>query len=308
MIQICLNLRDWHPTGNMAEDFKRMLDQTKTTIETTSHEQEDLSPQSRAECCDHLDKTIEVLNRIKKDLTEAADNDPMTRTLLITGLKKGFYPSTEQIYKGVIHAYPEGLKDSEMMTKALKDKEMMTKALQGSKVTNEKNFEYSNKQFKQVDECYIQLKTTKAASYLASLSKIKFFHDGTPSELQVTFATKDENHRVAFRKIGALMARLYVVSKELESIGINPVNWGSTPTLRMDGLVCEETFDANLREWERARTAGTPLTCQAWAALKSQTPINVKKRTAEMMALYNEECDILILLRKFQRAGHKFEI
>ena len=263
-------------------------------------EYEDLSPDSRMECREELDREIEALDKKRKAFAEVDSADPMTRTLLVVGVRKSCMP----VLSDFVNAFDE------LRARRGRFEGMGIPVFSNYQVFHEKNWKYGDGAWKQVDECYIRTRGVKEARFLLNLPHLDIRvkdSSGTPGfSARFVPVTQDDETRKTFNVIGGLIERRKEIVKELNAIGVDRCGTGGLPSLHSK-YIDKTYFRQMMAEWESVRAAGDPLNYHAWAVLSGKTPVDVEKLTKWVLTLHDEECDVLIQLRKYQDAGFGFE-
>ena len=262
-------------------------------------EYEDLSPDSRMECREELDREIEALDKKRKAFAEVDSADPMTRTLLVVGVRKSCMP----VLSDFVNAFDE------LRTRRGRFEGMGIPVFSNYQVFHEKNWKYGDGAWKQVDECYIRTRGVKEARFLLNLPHldIRVKDSSGTSGFSARFVpvTQDDKTRKTFNVIGGLIERLREVTMELHKIGIDRNHGAGLPTLS-DKYIDKAVFDQYMVDWKRQRDSGDPLNCWSWAILQSKVPVKLAELSSRMIELYKEECYSLMKLREFQSNGYTF--
>lgn len=276
-----------------------MSSKVKADPDSSCPEYEDLSPDSRVGCRDNLDREIEALEKKRKAFAEIDSADPLTRTLLVLGVRKSCMP----VLSDFVNAFDE------LRVRRGRYEGAGVPVFSGYEVFHETNWKFQEGNWKQVDECFLRTRGVKEARFLLNLPHLDVVVNKPSGILgcSVRFvpATQDDETRKTFNVIGGLIERRKEIVKELDAIGIDRCGTGGLPSLHAK-YIDKAYFRQLMAEWERERAAGRPLTYHAWAVLSGMIPMDLEKLTGWVLTLYNEECDVLMQLRKYQDAGFDF--
>lgn len=159
-------------------------------------------------------------------------------------------------------------------------------------------------------EFFIKATDQNMAHALADFGAIELVLpcNGKSSKI-VNFAMPEYNlnSRAAYREVFELKKRLPLIEKEYTSIGADR-NGFKKPTLPScfqdkEWFMRDECFPAI----NRKRKMGETLTRDEFYVLKSVKIVDTKALLARIDALYNEESDVWLLLRKYHLAGLFFK-
>jgi hypothetical protein len=277
--------------------FKKQLQEVEENASESLSEYPDMSPEGRRECREHLDKTVETLLKIQKELLDAdkAGSDPDARVVQVLGLNGRVVLSSDFRYSfeaasGKLRWSPSRFNlDTEYNYEMDKD----LKLKPGEK------------------QRFLVFSNVKDARHALGLKEFTLIiKDGTGSTgIPVQFVKPAQNSatRETLRKIGGLVDRIKEIDDELKSIGAVREYGDGVPTVSSTTHLDKKWFAMNMPEWERKRAAGLSLDRNAYVPLKWRKPVDSAKLQAKMKALYDEECDALMQLRKFQLDGIEFD-
>lgn len=276
-----------------------MSSKVKADPDSSCPEYEDLSPDSRVECRDNLDREIEALEKKRKAFAEVDSADPLTRTLLVLGVRKSCMP----VLSDFVNAFDE------LRVRRGRYEGAGVPVFSGYEVFHETNWKFQEGAWKQVDECFLRTRGVKEARFLLNLPHLDVMVNKPSGILgcSVRFvpATQDDETRKTFNVIGGLIERLREVTTELHKIGIDRNHGVGLPTLS-DRYIDKAVFDQYMVDWKRQRDSGDPLNCWSWAILQSKVPVKLAELSNRMIELYKEECYSLMKLREFQSNGYTF--
>ena len=276
-----------HNSSREAEEFARDLGSIQTRIEDEAHLYPDMSPEGKRKCMDDLENTIKTLQKIKGNLKEADDHSPDKN--LVQVLWKGplSFTFTRQ---DVIQSFAAIRLPVQVVSVEYQDNFTLT----------------PNKFLEPIRMCFIKFVTEEEASMVLGLKQMVLSvqrHVGysiefiPPTQSSATYKT--------FRIIGNSIARLGEIIKEYKKIGAVRVNYGK-PELGKE-LIDKSWYLAQLPEFKRLRAAGVSLDLQGYGPLAGRKPVDSEALKAIIKQLYDEEYDILIMLREYQLNGVDFE-
>lgn len=265
-------------------------------------EYEELSPDSRMERRDELDREIEALNSKRKAIAEIDNVSPDDRTLLAVGVNKSRMPQ---------------LSDFETSLKELVDRRERFEGcgvpvFRGLEVIHERNFKPDGDKLKPVDECFVRTRSVKEARFLLGLKSFNLmvretggtFRGVSGYSVRFVRPEQDDKTRSMYRTAGAHLERLAVVKKELSTIR---TEIGDPRPSLSSTYVDKAVYKEQLQRFRRRRAAGYVMNREEQAFLHGRQPVDLAELTARFHKLWDEQVDIYIELRGLQADGLKFE-
>jgi hypothetical protein len=193
------------------------------------------------------------------------------------------------------------------------DQKLSKRLPDGLSVATEHNYTPdANGHLKPVTEYFLHFNTHQDVCYVLAFKTIKApfsWATGNAShyEIELTKPARDAATRALWRSIGEHIERVKAIDAEFLKMNVDRDNVNGFPQPPKNVLDRSFFLDPkNLPQWESTRAAGGVLGHHAFAYLRSYTPINAATLQARITALYNEQCDALIQLRKHQLAGLEF--
>ena len=267
----------------------------------------ELSPENKRQCLDNLKQTIETLIKLEKDLkrTEASKSTIVVQ-VLIDG-SGGRVVSKDDFRKSFDRLNEQRLNDQRRSSHT---SQTLASNVEITAVDIEENFKLDDKMCvntKPMMEYFIHFESEEQARLVLEMKSMQFYlasPTGLVTSAQFVKPTQPYEIRKTLRTIGNLLIRLDKIQDEFKKIGAVHRGPGK-PTL-------SETFlDKSwfIRELERAkaiRAGGKSLDHNLYGPLRGCQPVDSSAVQAQITALYDEECDILIKLREFQLNGVDF--
>jgi hypothetical protein len=272
-----------------------MSDDVKMVPESSCPEFEDLSPDSRIECQEELDRRIAALEE-RREFLKIKQSDPMERTLLVVG----FRPHAIPVRSDFVYSFKElvarrGVDGSSVPV--IKDFE----------VFHEKNYKFQNGAWSKVNECFIVLRYIKEASYLEKLSgfalTVSAPNLGTHGcNVKFLRPTQDDATRKTFTEIGKRVERLWEVRKELSKF--ETVGDGTTLSGKYMDI---EDFNKLMDGWKLARSNGLSLSDRDFGMLQSYVPVQLKEFKENFKKLWDERTDLYLELQTYRAQRFEFQ-
>lgn len=277
-----------------------MSDDVKMVPESSCPEFEDLSPDSRMECKEELDRKIAALMEKREAVVKIMESDPMDRTLLVVGARPHMIPTLED--------FKQSFKEMQARrdTKDRRERYEGTgfPTITGFEVFHEENCKFQNGQWLKVKECFIVLRSIKDARFLLEFKD--FFLNVSGVISRVTFARHphDDAMRKTYTEIGGRVERLQVVRKELSTFLTEVAE--DRPRLS-NKYVDKSVFKQYIKDWKAKRASGKPLSRTEYNMLTFYIPVSLKMFQERFNELWDEQTDIIIELRDFQADEFAFE-
>jgi hypothetical protein len=291
------------------EEFNQQLGAVESEMTGTVSEFPDMDPEAKRECQERLNKTVETLLKIQKDLMEADKADPDARVVRVLRMETHWKATTGDFVRSF-----EDTRISGSIPDAKQASFIKPDAIQ---LFMEKNYrlDQSGKVLPgAVDQWYLKFGSEKEARHALSLQSfcLQTFDLQTNQPRNkcgnlVQFAKPVQTFavRATFRKIGPLIERITEIQNELQGMGAvyDCGEYKPDPNKYID----KAWFTACISGLKRTREAGMSLDHNAYGPLKHRKPIDTAAFMARVKKLYNEECDCLIALREFQLNGVEFD-
>jgi len=272
-----------------------MSDDVKMDPVSSCPEFEDLSPDSRMECKEELDREIAALQKKRDAVVKILESDPMDRTLLVVGVRPQLMPTLDDFK----HSFKE------MQARRGRYEGTGFPTFTGFEVFHEENYKFQNGAWLKVKECFIVLRSIKETRCLLECKDF-FLTVGGNIGSRVTFARPphDDATRKTFTEIGGRVERLQVVRKELSTF-LTEVS-EDRPKLSSK-YVDNAVFKQHIKDWKVKRASGKPLSRSEYSMLTFYIPVSLKKFQERFDELWDEQTDIILDLRNFQADDFKFE-
>ena len=275
-----------------------MSDDVKMVPESSCPEFEDLSPDSRMECKEELDRKIAALVEKREAVLKIMESDPMDRTLLVVGARPHMIPTLED--------FKQSFKEMQARrdTKDRRERYEGTgfPTITGFEVFHEENCKFQNGQWLKVKECFIVLRSIKDARFLLEFKD--FFLNVSGVISRVTFARHphDDATRKTYTFIGGRVERLEVVKKELSKF--ETVGDGTTLSGKYMDI---EDFNKLTHGWKLVRSKGLSLSDRDFSMLQSYVPVPLKEFKENFKKLWDERTDLYLELQTYRAQRFEFE-
>ena len=279
-----------------------MSDDVKMVPECSCPEFEDLSPDSRMECKEELDRKIAALEEKRKAVVMIMESDPMDRTLLVVGVRPHMIPTLED--------FKQSFKEMQARrdTKDRRERYEGTgfPTITGFEVFHEENCKFQNGQWLKVKECFIVLRSIKDARFLLEFKD--FFLNVSGVISRVTFARPphDDATRKTYTVIGGRVERLEVVKKELSKIETQQNQVDASPKLSGKYIDVRE-FNKLMDGWKVARSQGRSLSVREVRFLQWYVPVVLEEFTENFKKLWDERTDLYLELQTYRAQRFEFE-
>ena len=274
-----------------------MSDDVKMVPECSCPEFEDLSPDSRIECQEELDRRIAALEERRKIL-KIQQSDPMERTLLVVGVRPHMMPTLEDFK----HSFKEMQARRYVNDRRERYEGTGFPTITGFEVFHEENYKFQNGKWLKVKECFIVLRSIKEARFLQEFSD--FFLNVSSSGFRVTFArpSHDDATRKTYTVIGGRVERLEMVKKELSKF--ETVGDGTTLSGKYMDI---EDFNKLMDGWKLVRSKGFSLSDRDFSMLQSYVPVPLKEFKENFKKLWDERTDLYLELQTYRAQRFEFE-
>ena len=158
-----------------------------------------------------------------------------------------------------------------------------------------------------VMQVFLTFSRTSDADHVLGMGELLLSFPGSRCGSNIKFIkpTHDSATRAAWREIATLLERIKAIEYELLAMGA--VREYGMPKPDPKKYFDKSWFVTNLPDAKRLRASGASLDSNHYAALKTLTPIDAGAVQARMTALYNEECDALLVLRQYQLSDKGFD-
>lgn len=286
------------------DEFQKQLGSVENRMNEVSQDYPDLSPESRRECQENLDKTIKTLLRIQKKLFDAdkEESNPEANVVQLLGLSgKDVQPSD------FIVSFENAVKSSQ-------DRREKIKWIPGyfDFITEHNYTPGKNSKLKAAEEQHFLIfRQTRDARHTLDLKRLdvtlKTEHRVVDTSIKFVKPTHSSATRETYREIGKLIDRINEIDEELKTLGAVREYGHGVPKISSEKYLDKSFFTNLIPNLKRARAAGQSLDHHAYVPLRWRNPVDAAKLQEQITALYNEECDALIRLREFQLNGWEFE-
>lgn len=287
-------------SADPSQEFAQDLTKINTRVKDEAHVFPDMTPEGKRKCMEDLEHTIQTLQNIKHNLKEAEDSSPDKH--LVQVLWKGHQPSftfTKRDFEKAFHGINARIIPP---TKPLPVPIIKSVVMQdGFRLDDDKYLQ-------SIRLCFIQFSNDEDYSMVLGLEKmnvdVRIHSDNYGIHVQFIQPTQSQAMHKTLRVIGNSLFRLGEIDKELKKIGaVRAV--GGMPELGPE-LIDKAWYLTKLQECKRLRAAGVSLDLQAHGPLAGRRPVDSNALKLSIKQLYDEECDILILLREHQLNGMDF--
>lgn len=280
-----------------AEEFARDLGKIQTKVEDEAHAYKDMTPEGKRKCVEDLENAIQTLWKIKKNLKETDDCSSDKNLVQVIWKERNILTFTKQDFE---KAFSEL---NSRRRQPVYDPRIKS-------VTMQDNFKLdSDKTLQPTRMCFIEFSTEEDVSMALGLKGLNV-HVNMSSGcwgvgVEFIHPTQSSSTHKTFSIIGNSLARLQEIDGELKKIGAIR-RQGGMPELGPT-LIDKAWYLAKLQEAKKIRAAGQSLDLQIHGPMAGVKPVDSKALMLLIKQLYDEECDILIMLREYQLNGMDFE-
>jgi hypothetical protein len=280
------------------DEFKQQLRNVSERMDQVAEVYPDLSPDSRQESREYVEKTLKAVQKIQKDLEEADRADPDARIVQVIGMN-GKVATVED--------FQRSFKDSADQATHLNQRNpqlnfpVYSPYLKSYGVEKNYKLDSNLKLQPAVNEWFLEFSKAGDAQHALTLKgfQLRVKDPGCIFSVNFVKPAKDFATRATFRKIGALVDRLKEIDEEYKAIGAVRQSAGM-PVMCGGFLDFGYLLDSNcLSKWEEVLASGGVLDHNAYGALR-MVPVDMNRRLQTIKTLYNEECRILIDICKFR--------
>lgn len=158
------------------------------------------------------------------------------------------------------------------------------------------------KKFKCVTECFLQFAKVEDAQFVIDYAlnfELYHHHKHTQNSHSIVDFIKPRHTtttRTMLRQIGSKIARLNDIDTEISSLGV--VKYGH-PILH-NRFQDKQEYAKRLTQIKGDRAMGLTCKLEAYHDLRTIKPVDIAAKQAQLQALYDEKCDVLIFLREIQ--------
>jgi len=292
-----------------ADEFQKALMDLKSKYESEAGESE-LSSENKRQCLESLKSTIESLLTIEKDLRVAERREP-TSVVQVLKIHDGHPVPTKSDFRKSFDRSNEQLLNRRR-SHSLSDMMSQRYDVEIVSLITEKNYKLDQNtrvSAKPTLELFICFESDEQACMVLGTKSLNLtLH--SPNEahhITVEFVRPIQPYetRKTFRTIGDLLVRLDAIVDEYKKFGA--VRQGSGKPTLSNTLLDKSWFITELEKAKTIRASGGSLDHNMYGPLRGRRPVDSKAVEAQITALYDEECDILIKLREFQLNGIDFE-
>ena len=289
------------------EQLMKVICEHLCKVDKKAEEYSDLSPESRQESINYIEKAINTLQEVKKELqadkVEADKVDPDSRIVQVVNLqsKNATVEDFKESFK--IAADPAfGGSGEALHIKPIPDVKFLRKEI---------NYSLDANHMLQpaVTEWFLEFHKASDAEYALTLPffwlEVKKPNSPTVGfQVQFVKPSQDLALRATYRNIGDLVERLKEIDKEYKKIGAVRLHFYTMPVLS-DKFLDEQYFLTELPKIKKLRAEGKSLDHNAMAVL-SRIPAKTNIINARIKQLYDEESDINIEICEYRLKGLEF--
>jgi hypothetical protein len=287
-----------------ADEFKKTLAELRCKYEREADDSE-LSPEYKRQCLESLKGTIKALIKIEKDLT-SAEGIGRKSSDVVQVMNIGIHCSN---YNCPVPSKGDFRRSFDMLFDVQR-RMHSPKAFNVEIVSLDIERNYKLDKDMRVDvkptlEFFIKFESEEQACMVLGMKSMTLMFGQLRVTVEFVQPTQSYATRKTFRTIGDSIVRLNAIEDEYKKIGAVR-QMGGKPTLS-DKYLDKSWF---IRELERAkalRASGQSLDHNMHGPLRGRRPVDSTAKQAQITALYDEECDILIKLREFQLNGVDFD-
>ncbi len=160
--------------------------------------------------------------------------------------------------------------------------------------------------------CFVELATEGDAEMLLTKGSATIRYEltaGCYTSIEVKFVrpAKSRSQRAALLRIGSLVARLGELSHEFQELGAVRLANGTSIVPRLGKrMASRDEYAVSLERYEQCLAGDGRLGAAAYAYLAEKTPVDTDAVELRLAALFREECQALVQLRRLQIEGHDF--
>jgi hypothetical protein len=160
--------------------------------------------------------------------------------------------------------------------------------------------------------CFVDLATEADAETLLARGSATIRYEltaGCYTSIEVKFVrpAKSRSQRAALLRIGLLVARLGEISHEFQELGAVRIANGTSVVPRLGKrMASRDEYATALERYEQCLAGDGRLSAAAYAYLAEKTPVDTDAIEQRLAALFREECQALVQLRRLQIEGHDF--
>jgi hypothetical protein len=289
--------------------FQQQLQAMEAQIAELTRGYPEMQPEEQRACMLRMETTMKQLSQIRHNLAEAEKRESGAFTAQILGLDSFIASGRILDLETSFQQYQDSQSNREFRRGP---KPVLLPV--GFSVATEHNHIVgitASGHLKPLTEYFMHFAKHEDVCLVLDLQPINmpfvYKHGSSAASIHFVKPIRDAATRALWRCIGELVVRVSAIDAEFVRMKVSHDNGSGCPGLPKD--VINRTFflDANkLPAWESTRAAGGVLDGRAHSFLRCYTPINADALQARITALYNEQCDALILLRKHQLDGVEF--
>jgi len=286
-------------SADPSQEFAKDLANINTRVKDEAHVFPDMTPEGKRKCMEDLEHTIQTLQKIKHNLKEAEDSSPDKHVVQVLWKGHQSITFTKRDFEKAFHGINACIIPP---TKPLPVPNIKSVVMQdGFRLDDDKYLQ-------SIRLCFIQFSNDEDYSMVLGLEElhisIQVGHGFTGPDVKFIQPTQSQAMHKTLRVIGNSLFRLGEIDKELKKIGAVRAH-GGMPELGPE-LIDKAWYLTKLQECKRLRAAGVSLDLHAHGPLAGRRPVDSNALKLSIKQLYDEECDILILLREHQLNGVDF--
>jgi hypothetical protein len=274
--------------------FQQQLAEAELTLAQNTAAFPDLSPRSQEACKTRLQQALALMHKLQADLDGGGGGGVEVQ---VTGLQCVL----EHIVLGDI-------KYSFERTKWSPERFTLDVELNRDTVVLKRNLKHKERIQAPEKQVFLTFSRSSDADHVLQMDNLPLSYPGTRCGPSIAFIKPihDSATRAAWREIATLSERIKAIEYELLAMGAVR-EFGSMPKPDPKKYIDKSWFVTNLPEAKRLRASGASLDRNHYGVLKSLAPIDAVAVQARMTALYNEECDALLVLRQYQLSDKGYD-
>jgi hypothetical protein len=289
-------------------EFKQQLHDSEAHMAQLARDYPDLPPDQQRECMGRLDQTMKLLFQTRSDLLAAEKRSAGVNVVQVMGLENSIASGRILDLETSFQQY-----QTSQINRGFGRGSEPVLLPDGFPVATEHNhIVAASGHLKPLTEYFLHFAKHEDVYRVLDLKPIHMplvYGQGCTGGASIQFVrpARDAATRALWRSIGEHIERVKAVDAEFVKMKVNRDDYNGCPGLPKD--VIDRSFFLDPKKlplWESTREVGGSLDHHAFAVLRNFTPINTAALQARITALYNEQCDALIQLRKHQLAGLEF--
>ena len=282
-----------------SQEFAQDLAKINTRVKDEAHVFPDMTPEGKRKCMEDLEHTIQILQNINHNLKAAEDSSPDKHLVQVLWKGHQSITFTKLDFEKAFHEINGHIFRPSKQLPVPNIKSVVTQ--DGFRLDDDKYLQ-------SIRLCFIQFSNDEDHSMVLGLEKMNVTvrNPSGIHGIEVLFIqpTQSQAMHKTLRVIGNSLFRLGEIDNKLKKIGAVRAH-GGMPELGLE-FVDKAWYITKLQEYKRLRAAGISLNLHAHGPLAGIRPVDSESLKLSIKQLYDEECDILILLREHQLNGTDF--